>query len=100
MPYAIFIALSVVSFAYRALVLKHVWTWFVVPLGAPAIGFWHAYGILGGVAVVLLGLYGPQDVKNAEDLDMSYFIKAVKTTTIAAAVAHGLFALTYYLALS
>lgn len=28
-----------------AFVLRELWTWFVVPLGAPAIGMAHAYGL-------------------------------------------------------
>jgi len=27
-------------------VLRWMWTWFIVPLGAPAIGHWHAIGII------------------------------------------------------
>jgi len=30
---------------YDAWVLLMLWGWFIVPLGAPRINFWHAYGI-------------------------------------------------------
>ena len=28
-----------------AWILRDLWTWFIVPLGPPAISYWHAYGI-------------------------------------------------------
>lgn len=31
--------------AYRGLIISFLWSWFVVPLGFPAIGVWHAAGI-------------------------------------------------------
>ena len=31
---------------------SHLWTWFIVPLGVPAIGVWHAAGIS-----TLIGLF-------------------------------------------
>lgn len=30
---------------FRAYVMLTIWEWFVVPLGVPAIGFWHAMGL-------------------------------------------------------
>ena len=36
---------------WKAFVLMKVWQWFAVPLGAPHIGLWHAFG-LGTVAIV------------------------------------------------
>ena len=37
--------LSLAAAALSAVVLRDLWTWFVVPLGVMSIGFWHAYGI-------------------------------------------------------
>ena len=47
-------ALVVVGWGMEALgtmllyptVLRWMWTWFIVPLGAPTIGHWHALGII------------------------------------------------------
>ncbi len=39
-------ALALVLAAWKAFVLSVVWGWFVVPLGAPAIGVLHAYGLM------------------------------------------------------
>ena len=30
----------------EAVVFKSMWGWFIIPLGAPLINFWHSYGIL------------------------------------------------------
>lgn len=45
--------------------LKNLWGWFVVPLGAPAINAWHAYGLMliGSVFTHGLSRYD----KNGED---------------------------------
>ena len=37
--------ISLISLLVRGLVLVDLWAWFVVPLGAPAIGALHALGI-------------------------------------------------------
>lgn len=56
-------AAALASVPLRAWVLVKLWLWFVVPLGLPAIGLWHAMG-LGS----LLGLltYSVQDMREAK----------------------------------
>jgi hypothetical protein len=34
------------------LVVRDLWLWFVVPLGAPTLGFWHAMGLSGLIALL------------------------------------------------
>ncbi len=44
-------ALKVLLPFARAFVFQHLWLWFAVPLGLPALGFWHAAGL-----TLLLGM--------------------------------------------
>ena len=38
------------TFVLGGIALKTLWLWFAVPLGVPAISFWHAMGLNGLVA--------------------------------------------------
>jgi len=45
-----------------AYVMRALWTWFVVPLGVPAIGMAHAYGIN-----VLVSILTPKSYRKRDD---------------------------------
>ena len=45
-------AIAVPSIMWRGFVLAKLWAWFVVPLGLPVIGMWHAAGLAGLTAYV------------------------------------------------
>ncbi len=49
-------AIALVLAAWKAFVLSIVWGWFVVPLGAPAIGVLHAYGLMLMLSLVTFSL--------------------------------------------
>ncbi len=51
------IALVVISALWRAWVLTVLWTWFIVPLGLPAIGIATAIG-----ASLIVGMFMPNQV--------------------------------------
>jgi hypothetical protein len=38
--------IGLVSTLIRAVVFMLMWSWFIVPLGAPALGYWHALGLV------------------------------------------------------
>ena len=40
----------------RGFVLTRLWLWFLVPLGLPAIGLWHAYGLSILIALFTSGM--------------------------------------------
>lgn len=50
------------SWLLGAWALSTVWAWHVEPLGVPAIGFWHAFGL---IAIARL-IRGYRDVSSAE----------------------------------
>lgn len=59
--YLVTIPLGIVWHGYADSVL---WSWFIVPLGAPAIGLWHA----GGIALFVTSLLGSRGLEmKAED---------------------------------
>jgi hypothetical protein len=39
---------------YGAWVLSWYWLWFATPLGAPAVGSWHMFGIYLGARIVVI----------------------------------------------
>lgn len=71
MPFA-FLAIALlaiwsINVFWGGFVAATLWGWFVVPLGAPAISFWHAAG-LGALVSVFLGSRGtPQGNKTDTD---------------------------------
>jgi hypothetical protein len=47
-----FIALLILSIFWCGWVTATLWGWFFVPLGVPAIGVWHAFGIAALVGLL------------------------------------------------
>lgn len=50
------IALTIAAAPFWSWVAVKLWTWFLIPLGAPAIGMAHAYGISSLVALFTSGI--------------------------------------------
>jgi hypothetical protein len=48
------IALGVAAGCWYVYVAWTIWFWFAVPLGAPAIGYWHAFGLYSLATSVLI----------------------------------------------
>lgn len=59
-----FLLFMLVSLALEGTVLYYLWGWFVVPLGAPSISFWHALGL--GLVVSFLTYHYYDFKKNDE----------------------------------
>lgn len=53
-------------------VATRLWFWYVVPLGLPAIGLWHAVG-LGVTAKYIGSRYVEDDTKNDEQTGSEFF---------------------------
>ena len=67
-PGRVFLAFAVVlvaSMPLEAWALSALWWWFVVPFGAPALGFAHAIGL----AVLARTLRGAQRAASKEDIE-------------------------------
>lgn len=56
------ILLAIATGFLDAVVFKFMWGWFIVPLGAPLISFWHSYGIL--MMISLTHIWKPNMLKN------------------------------------
>ncbi len=54
---------------YGALVVKHGWGWFIVPLGVPAIGLLHAWGIRLIISVLWYSTADVDYINNMNDDD-------------------------------
>ena len=48
---------------WRAFALTYLWQWFIVPLGVPAIGLWHA----AGISIIVAYLTYENAAKDKED---------------------------------
>lgn len=59
---------------FDAFVLLRLWQWFIVPLGAVHIGYWHAYGIDNCIMLLVLPLTQKTD---DEPFDAEKAAKAV-----------------------
>lgn len=46
------IGLSILAIAWRAWWLYPTWRWFIVPLGAPQISFWHFAALMAVISVL------------------------------------------------
>lgn len=55
-----FAILFILAALIRGWVLSFLWDWFLVPLGLPAIGFWHSVGICLMVAFLTYHYYNFQ----------------------------------------
>lgn len=54
------ILVTVAGMFYRPAILVYGWTHFVIPLGAPSVGYWQMFG-LSILASVLISPYPPPD---------------------------------------
>lgn len=67
--------LGLISGSVKALVATDVWAWFVVPLGLPQIGYFHAWGLCVASALLWKLPHVPDDydasVENAVRLTFS-----------------------------
>lgn len=64
--------LFLINVFWGAFVSSTLWGWFLVPLGVPAITYWHAVGI-GSVIAAFLGSRGmPPDIED-KDEDMKFW---------------------------
>jgi hypothetical protein len=72
------IVLSVPGAAFRAFVLAMCWRWFAVPIGAPAVGWAHAYGL--GVLATLGTLTLPA-IKDRDVADAAGSVEREATTS-------------------
>ena len=68
---AVVFVLSIPLSVYRGFVLALLWRWFVVPLGAPAIGVVHAMGLSWLVGLATYQLTGDPDRRPAVAVAMT-----------------------------
>lgn len=69
-----FSAISTAATLFDAFVILMFWTWFLVPLGVPEIGFWHAAGLDLALAIVLLISFPRSDVPFDHGKDIEWMI--------------------------
>lgn len=65
----------------HGLVMQAYWQWFIVPLGMPVIGFWHALGFAAFVGYLTFALPKDDDSKDKPLKDVairSFFIVVCK----------------------
>lgn len=85
------VILVVVGFGaglYNGFVFLKMWGWFVVPLGMPAIGFWHAVGLGTMMAMVRLNPFSKSELvadkmldERAEEDKKDVFVQHLLRTT-------------------
>lgn len=68
------LAVDIPIFALYGVVIPFMWSWFIVPLGMPNIGFWHAIGLMMALSVLVLGKmkYNGDKDKDKEEVDLVY----------------------------
>lgn len=66
-----------ISISMRCTVLYWYWLWFVVPLGAPILGWAHLYGLGGLVSFLLVSCVRTKDYDSMEDAAASIIFKPI-----------------------
>ncbi len=72
--------ISIVTFFICVLYFMLAWKWFIVPLGLPNIGFIHAVGIRGMIAIVTVS---SNDNEHKEEIGNKIGLLIAKTITFA-----------------
>lgn len=84
---ALYLLLVVPLAAWCGYVVSRLWTWFVVPLGVPHVGVWHAAGICALVDLFIFSPTMAREKKSHSDL-ISYAIVAPAITLGMGALFH------------
>ena len=84
--------LSIAIGFLEAIIFKFMWGWFIIPLGAPLINFWHSYGILLMIDFVKTWETNKDNNKN---VDIEEIIVKNLTITIVCLLAWGIGALVH-----
>lgn len=58
--------LAIACLFLGALVVQDIYTWFVVPLGAPTLNYWHVFGLLNFKALMVYGLMKKEEDNSSE----------------------------------
>jgi len=82
---------SLICSFLKAVVIQKGWLWFLVPLGLPLIGYWHAFAL--GVFIKLLTTKVDTEKPQENKFDLKYVLRGLLTPAITYVIVWGILAI-------